>query len=56
MKAHVAKRAALVNDRERSYNMLVRDSKLADEPCKADVHDPAYLEAMPLVNNLYACD
>lgn len=52
MKVHVAKRAALVNDRERSYNMLVRDSRLADDPNKADVHDLVYLEAMPLVNNL----
>lgn len=52
MKVHVAKRAALVNDRECSYNMLVRDSRLADDPNKTDVHDLVYLEAMPLVNNL----
>ncbi|WP_204212405.1 IS1595 family transposase [Collinsella sp. An271] len=52
MGAHVAKGATLVHDRERAHNVLVRENSLEDESYKADVRDPAYLEAMALVNNL----
>ena len=52
MGARVAKGATLVHDRERAHNVLVRESGLVDESYKADVRDPAYLEAMALVNNL----
>ena len=52
MKPHVAKGALLVHDRERAHNALVRELGLTDESYKADVRDPAYLEAMALVNNL----
>lgn len=52
MGAHVAKGATLVHDRERAHNVLVREKSLEDESYKADVRDPAYLEAMGLVNNL----
>lgn len=52
MGAHVAKGATLVHDRERAHNVLVRENGLVDESYKADVRDPAYLEAMALVNNL----
>lgn len=52
MGAHVAKGATLVHDRERAHNVLVRENGLVDEGYKADVRDPAYLEAMALVNNL----
>ena len=46
MGAHVAKGATLVHDRERAHNVLVRENGLVDESYKADVRDPAYLEAM----------
>lgn len=41
-----------MHDRERAHNVLVRELGLEDEPHKADVRDPVYLEAMALVNNL----
>lgn len=56
MKVHVAKGPALAHDHERPYNMLKREDGLADESYKADVRDPAYLEAMAFVNNLCARD
>ena len=46
MGAHVAKGATLVHDRERAHNVPVRENGLVDESYKADVRDPAYLEAM----------
>ena len=52
MKAHVAEGSTLVHDRERAHNALVRENSLEDESYKADARDPAYLEAMALVNNL----
>lgn len=52
MKAHVAEGSTLVHDRERAHNALGRENSLEDESYKADVRDPAYLEAMALVNNL----
>lgn len=45
-------RAALAHDRERAHGALVRENSLEDESYKADVRDPAYLEAMELVNDL----
>ena len=41
-----------MHDRERAHGVLVRENSLEDESYKADVRDPAYLEAMELVNNL----
>lgn len=52
MKAHVAKGATLVHDKERAHGVLVRELALGDEAYKADVRDPVYLEQMSLVNNL----
>lgn len=52
MKGHVAKGATRVHDRERAHNALVRELSLGGESYKADVCDPACLEAMALVNNL----
>lgn len=52
MKARVAEGSTLVHDRERAHNALVRENSLEDESCRADVRDPAYLEAMALVNSL----
>ena len=52
VKARVAEGSALVHDRGRAHNVLVRENSLEDESYKADVRDPAYLEAMALVNNL----
>lgn len=49
---HIAEGATLVHDRERAHGVLVRENSLEDESYKADVRDPAYLEAMALVNNL----
>lgn len=49
---HVAEGATLVHDRERAHGVLVRENLLEDDSYKADVRDPAYLEAMELVNNL----
>ena len=52
MKGRIAEGAALVHDKERAHNVLVRELGLGDGPHKADVRDPAHLEAMALVNNL----
>lgn len=52
MEGHIAEGSTLVHDRERAHNVLVRENGLADESYKADVRDPAYLEAMALVNSL----
>ncbi len=52
VKARDAEGSTLAHDRERAHNVLVRENSLEDESYKADVRDPAYLEAMALVNNL----
>ena len=41
-----------VHDKERSHPALAKAAKCTDESYKADATDPAYLEAMELVNNL----
>ena len=48
----VAEGATPVHDRERAHDVLVRESGLADEPCKADARDPEHLEAMELASSL----
>ena len=50
--SHIAPGSVIVHDMERSHPSLVRAAKCTDEAYKADVTDPAYLEAMGLVNNL----
>lgn len=50
--AHIAPGSVIVHDKERSHPALVRAAGCTDEAYKADVNDPAYLEAMGLVNNL----
>lgn len=49
---HIARGSIIVHDKEKAHNALVRAAKCADEAYKADTGDPAYLEAMALVNNL----
>ena len=50
--SHIAPGSVIVHDMERSHPALVKAAKCTDEAYKADVNDPAYLEAMELVNNL----
>ena len=50
--SHIAPGSVIVHDMERSHPALVKAAKCTDEAYKADVTDPAYLEAMELVNNL----
>jgi len=50
--SHIAPGSVIVHDMERSHPSLVKAAKCTDEAYKADVTDPAYLEAMGLVNNL----
>lgn len=50
--SHIAPGSVVVHDMERSHPSLVKAAKCTDEAYKADVNDPAYLEAMGLVNNL----
>ena len=50
--SHIAPGPVTVHDKERSHPALVKAAKCADGSCKADATDPAYLEAMELVNNL----
>lgn len=50
--SHIAPGSVIVHDKERSHPALVKAAKCTDESYKADAADPAYLEAMELVNNL----
>ena len=50
--AHIAPGSVIIHDKERSHRALVKAAKCTDEAYKADIADPAYLEAMKLVNNL----
>jgi hypothetical protein len=50
--SHITPGSVIVHDMERSHPALVKAAKCTDEAYKADVNDPAYLEAMGLVNNL----
>lgn len=50
--SHIASGSVIVHDKEKAHNALVKAAKCADEAYKADVSDPAYLEAMALINNL----
>ena len=50
--SHIAPGSVIVHDMERSRPALAKAANCTDEAYKADVTDPAYLEAMELVNNL----
>ena len=50
--AHIAPGSVIIHDKERSHRALVKAAKCTDEAYKANIADPAYLEAMKLVNNL----
>lgn len=50
--SHIAPGSVIVHDMERSHPALVKAAKCTDEAYEADVVDPAYLEAMELVNSL----
>lgn len=41
-----------MHDKERAHNGAIADKGCASEAYKADAGDPAYLEAMEMVNNL----
>lgn len=50
--SYIAPGSVIVHDKERSHPTLAKAAKCTDESYKADATDPAYLEAMELVNNL----
>lgn len=50
--SRIAPGSVIVHDKERSHPALAKAAKCTDESYKADAADPAYLEAMELVNNL----
>lgn len=50
--SHIAPGSVVVHDKEKSHKALVKAAKCTDESYRADTEDPAYLEAMELVNNL----
>ena len=50
--SHIAPGSVIVHDMERSHPALAKAAKCTDEAYKADVNDPAYLEAMELASNL----
>ncbi len=51
-KSHMAEGSAIVGDKGKSHDSLVRAVRGTHEACRADVGDPVYLERMSLVNNL----
>lgn len=50
--SHLAEGSTVVHDKERAHNGVIADKGCASEAYKADAGDPAYLEAMEMVNNL----
>lgn len=53
LRSHLAEGTrSCVHDKERAHNGVIADKGCASEAYKADVGDPAYLEAMEMVNNL----
>lgn len=48
----LAKSSTVVHDKERAHNGVIVERKCGSEAYKADVTDPAYLDAMEMVNNL----
>lgn len=52
--SHIAPGSVIVHDKERSHTALIKAARCTDEAFKADTSDPAYLEAMALINNLCA--
>ena len=50
--AHLAEGSTVVHDKERAHNGVIADRKSSSEAYKADATDPAYLDAMEMVNNL----
>lgn len=49
---HIEEGSIIIHDKERAHNGLVKAAKCTDEAYKADASDPAYLEAMAMINNL----
>lgn len=49
---HLAEGSTVVHDKERAHNGVTAERKCESEAYKADVTDPAYLDAMEMVNNL----
>lgn len=50
--SHLAEGSTVVHDKERAHNGVIADRKCTSEAYKADVTDPAYLDAMEMANNL----
>lgn len=50
--AHLAEGSIVVHDEERAHNGVISERGCGSEAYKADVTDPAYLDAMEMVNNL----
>lgn len=50
--AHLEPGSLVIHDKERSHRGLIKAAKCSDLAYKADVSDPAYIEAMAMVNNL----
>lgn len=50
--SHLAEGSTVVHDKERAHNGVIADRKCGSEAYKADVTDPAYLDAMEMANNL----
>ena len=49
---HLAPGSVVVHDRERAHSGAIADSGCASEAHRADCRDPAYLEAMEMVNSM----
>lgn len=52
LRSEIAPCSLIVHDKEKAHKSPVKAAKCTDEAYKADAKDPAYLEAMELVNNL----
>lgn len=50
--AHLAEGSTVVHDKERAHNGVIAERGCGSEAYKADITDPAYLDAMEMVNNL----
>ena len=50
--AHLAEGSTVIHDKERAHNGVIAERGCTSEAYKADCTDPAYLEAMGMVNNL----
>lgn len=52
MLSHIEEGSIIIHDKEGAHNGLVKAAKCIDDAYKADANNPAYLEAMAMINNL----